>query len=54
MIKKLVAWYVVIGIAVTVYAWSIDTSESKNEAWPVAIVIAAFWPLWLLLYVTFG
>lgn len=54
MIKKIIALYVLIGVFVTMYAWSIDTSESKGEAWPVAIAIAVFWPIWLLLYATFG
>jgi hypothetical protein len=52
--KKLITCYVAIGVAVACFAWAIDTSESKGEAWPVLIVIAAFWPLWLLLYLVFG
>jgi len=54
MIWKIVAWYMAIGVAVAFFAWSIDTSEGKAEAWPVFFVFAVFWPLWLLLYATFG
>jgi hypothetical protein len=54
MIKRSFSAYIAIGILVAMYAWNIDTSESKGEAWPVLVVIAALWPLWILLYAVFS
>ena len=53
MIRRLVVGYLVIGFFIALYAYNIDTSPSKGDAWPVLIAIAAFWPLWVAMYYVF-
>lgn len=51
--KKIIAWYIVIGWIVGTYAWSIDPYRSRDTAWAIPF-IAAIWPLWLFLYSVFS
>lgn len=53
IMKRLFKLYVVTGLLVGLFAWSIDSANTSNELFAVPL-IAAIWPLWVLLYMFFG
>lgn len=53
MIKRIFVGYLVIGVFISMYAYSIDASQTNGDAWPVLIAIAALWPLWVAMYCVF-
>lgn len=53
IMKRLFKLYVVTGLLVGLFAWSIDSDHTSNELFAVPL-IAAIWPLWVLLYMFFG